>query len=411
MPGTVLTTLVDRGIYPDPDYGLNNLAIPETLNKQDYWYRVEFDAPASLKGRRVTLTFNGINYAAAAWLNGKELGSIRGAFLRGSFDVTGILAAKGKNTLAVRVSPPPHPGIPHEQSIAAGPGKNGGIMCSDGPTFFCMEGWDWIPGIRDRGTGIWQDVTLSAAGDIHFGDVQVITRVASQTQAAVTLVLPVQNASAKAVNGVVKASFGGVALTRKATLPPGESAVTLAPEEFPALNVKNPRLWWPNGYGKPELYHLKLSLADSAGRESDTKSLRFGIREISYELTLRDNAGKLDRVEFTPAGAIHQPVVDVSHAGIFQTPEGWVHSLVSGAESSAAIHPLTDTQVSPFLVIRVNGVRIAVRGGNWGIDDSRKRVSRERLEPYVRLHRDANLNMLRNWCGQSTEEALYDLAA
>src|SRR5208282_2149207 len=32
VPGTVLTTMIDRGIYPDPDYGLNNLAIPETLN-------------------------------------------------------------------------------------------------------------------------------------------------------------------------------------------------------------------------------------------------------------------------------------------------------------------------------------------------------------------------------------------
>ena len=45
VPGTVLTTMIDRGVYPDPDYGMNNLAIPESLNKQDYWYRVEFPAP------------------------------------------------------------------------------------------------------------------------------------------------------------------------------------------------------------------------------------------------------------------------------------------------------------------------------------------------------------------------------
>jgi hypothetical protein len=47
VPGTVLTTMIDRGIYPDPDYGLNNLAIPESLAHQDYWYRVEFKAPPS----------------------------------------------------------------------------------------------------------------------------------------------------------------------------------------------------------------------------------------------------------------------------------------------------------------------------------------------------------------------------
>ena len=64
---------------------------------------------------------------------------------------------------------------------------------------------------------------------------------------------------------------------------------------------------------------------------------------------------------------------------------------------------LDDTRASPYLVIKVNGVRIACRGGNWGMDDSRKRVSREHLEPFFRLHRDANLNIIRNWVGQNTD--------
>ena len=38
-----------------------------------------------------------------------------------------------------------------------------------------------------------------------------------------------------------------------------------------------------------------------------------------------------------------------------------------------------------------------------------RRVSRERLEPYFRLHHDANLNIIRNWVGQSTEEVFYAL--
>jgi hypothetical protein len=71
---------------------------------------------------------------------------------------------------------------------------------------------------------------------------------------------------------------------------------------------------------------------------------------------------------------------------------------------------LTDLKTAPYLVIRVNGVRIACKGGNWGMDDYRKRVSRERLEPFFRLHRDAHLNMIRNWMGQDTEEVFYDLA-
>ena len=82
VPGTALTTMIDRGVYPDSDYGLNNLTIPESLNKQDYWYRNEFKAPKS-GAKRFTLTFEGINYTAEVWLNGQSLGNIKGAFIRG----------------------------------------------------------------------------------------------------------------------------------------------------------------------------------------------------------------------------------------------------------------------------------------------------------------------------------------
>lgn len=42
VPGTVLTTLVDAGVYPDPYYGLNNMAIPESLCRTEWWYRDPF---------------------------------------------------------------------------------------------------------------------------------------------------------------------------------------------------------------------------------------------------------------------------------------------------------------------------------------------------------------------------------
>jgi lysophospholipase L1-like esterase len=44
------------------------------------------------------------------------------------------------------------------------------------------------------------------------------------------------------------------------------------------------------------------------------------------------------------------------------------------------------------------------------MDDWMKRVDRQRLEPYFRLHRDANVNVIRNWVGQNTEEEFFELA-
>ncbi len=430
VPGTVLTTMIDRGIYPDPDYGLNNMAIPESLSHQDYWYRVEFKTPAQSRLQRLTLTFEGVNYAAAVWLNGHELGKFTGAFIRGKFDVTSLIAASGANILAVRVSPPPHPGIAHEQSIKAGPGDNGGIQMLDGPTFAATEGWDWIPGIRDRNTGIWQDVTLTATGSVSIGDLQVVTTLPKpdRSEADIEIEVPLSNASAEAVDGDLTASFDDVKVTKHVAAAPGQSVVRLKSEEFAQLRVQHPRLWWPNGYGEPALHTLQVRFTAGATLSAQ-QQIEFGMREVSYETSLFDQAGHLRRVEVLPSRTHDEslPLINETHEGIRQiddkTPNqtpgqptqewnrhAWVHSLDPAADGSASIRTVDGGWPGTDLVIKVNGVRIAARGGNWGMDDSRKRVSIEHLEPYFRLHRDAHVNMIRDWMGQDTEENFYALA-
>ena len=415
IPGTVLTTLVDRGVYPDPDWDLNNLAIPESLNKQDYWYRVEFPTPGQLgAAKHYTLNLNGINYAADVWLNGHKLGTITGAFIRGMYDVTALLKSSGDNALAVRISPPPHSGIPQEQSITGGPGDNGGSMLLDGPTFVDTEGWDWIPAERDRDSGIWQDVTLKQTEAVELGDPQIITALPlPRTDSAdVTIEVPLENVSNAPAKTTLHASFeGGVSVTKEVTVAPGKSTVSLTPEEYKQLHVEHPRLWWPNGYGKPELYHLKLSLGDG-GAATDEKTTQFGMREVTYEESLFGVDGTMRRVEVNPtmAHGLHQTILNVTHEGTRQTPDGWASSLTAAADSSPAVKPVTNEADMTDLVIKVNGVRIAARGGNWGMEDARKRISREHLEPYFRLHQLANVDIIRDWVGQNDEPVFYDLA-
>jgi len=412
VPGTVLTTLIDRGVYPDYDHGLNNMAIPERLARQDYWYRTRFELPASQAGKRLTLTFKGINYAAQVWINGTRIGNIRGAFIRGVFDVTEVVKAGQVNVIAVRVSPPPHPGIPHEESIAAGPGENGGWIAIDGPTFAAAEGWDWIPGIRDRNTGIWQDVELRATGEIRLLDPQVLTLLPlpSTDRAEVTIVAPVFNTHTQPMDVTLSASFEGVSLNKTVRVEPGLSEVRLAPVEFRQLEIQKPRLWWPNGYGEPALYHLDLA-ARVAGRESDSRQIRFGIRHVTYEFSLFDSAGALRRVEVDVARAstLGERLIDNTHEKIKKSPMGWAASLTPAGEKSVAVRGIPDPLEYPHLTLRVNGVRILARGGNWGMDDSRKRIQKERLEPYFKLQKDANLNVIRNWMGTNTQDSFYEL--
>jgi beta-galactosidase/beta-glucuronidase len=413
VPGTVLTTLVDRGVYPDPDYGLNNAAIPESLNKQDYWYRSEFVAPAGQEGRRQQLVFKGINYAAEVWLNGEKLGELRGAFIRGQFDVTGKLKPGAANVVAVRISPPPHPGLAHEESLTAGVGENGGMQALDGPTFIASEGWDWIPSVRDRNAGLWQDVVLRSTGPVRIGDSHVVTTLpkADNSVAEVEIAVPVENLTDAPVQATVRAAFDTVAVEKTVTVTSGQAQVVSTPADFPQLSINNPKLWWPNGYGAQTLYGLRL-LASVDGKVSDQKDSRIGLRQMTYELSLMDTHGELRRVEvdYAKARQLGQDITDGSHEGIRKVTDGWATSLTKVGETSPAVRDVPDAGLTPYLVIKVNGVKIAARGGNWGTDDWRKRVSRERLEPYFRLHKDAHLNVIRNWVGQNTEDVFYDLA-
>ncbi|MEO5772669.1 MAG: LamG-like jellyroll fold domain-containing protein [Sphingomicrobium sp.] len=410
VPGTVLTTLVDRGVYPDPYYGLNNMRIPESLARQDYWYRTSFAVPPEAAGKRLKLVFNGINYASEVWVNGQRLGGTTGAFIRGQFDMVPVA---GANVIAVRVLPPPHPGIPHEQSIKGGVGENGGQLAIDGPTFVATEGWDWIPGIRDRNTGIWLPVELEATGTVQIGDPQVVTDLSlPRTDSAdIYITVPVRNPSAAAQPVTIRAAFDNIAVEKTATAAPGVTEVKFTPAEFGQLRVANPRLWWPNGYGEPALHDLTITASEGSAL-SDSKKLRFGIREVSYDLSLFDSAGRLRRVNVqTTDGSLKgQKLIDVSHTGIKQSPRGFAESLTSAGEHSAGVTNIPDVLPEPHLAIRVNGVKIAARGGSWGMDDAMKRIPREKLEPYFRLEREAHMNIVRNWMGTNTEPQFYDLA-
>lgn len=411
VPGTVLTTLVNQGVYADPYFGLNNMNIPESLSRTDWWYRCKFTVPKDIDDNQLRLLFNGINYKADIYLNGKSLGDMKGAFIRGEFNITDLVNENGENILAVHVFPPHNPGIPHEQSMIAGQGLNGGVLSTDGPTFISSIGWDWIPGIRDRNTGIWQDVRLKVGGDIIIGDPLVTTDILlpDTTQAKISIKNIIKNITSKTVNGTLTAKIENINISLPFTLAANEEKeITFTPEQFKQLNIKNPRLWWPNGYGRPELYNLELTV-QANNKVSDTKSLKFGIREMSYELMVNDNSQN-KRVLYTPNETVNKekPVFDYINRVSF-TKDNNLPTIAKDADTSG-LQPLSnDDPVGPFFAIRVNGVRIFCRGGNWGMDDGMKRVSRERLEPYIRLHKDANFNIIRNWTGETTEEDFYAL--
>jgi mannosylglycoprotein endo-beta-mannosidase len=356
VPGTVLTTLVNNKVYPEPLYGENMRKIPESLNKASYWYRASFVVPAGDKGRHVWLHFGGINYSAEVWVNGHPVGTMLGAFIRGDFDITRWTHPGKVAGLAVLVHPQPHPGLPHEHTVALGIGKNGGESAIDGPTFLSTVGWDWLMTIRDRDTGIWLPVTLDSTGPVTLED-PFITSVLSSTHASADLTIKtgLKNLSKERCDGTLVGTISGHGLDvtfqkTMSLLPSASTTVALDASSIPELHILSPSLWWPNGYGKQNLYKLSLTWKQG-GMTSDQYVTHFGIRKITYSV-----------------------------------PD------------------------SEYLTISVNDVKVMVRGGDWGLDEAMKRVSYKRLDAQFHMHALANLNMIRNWVGQSTSPAFYDLA-
>ena len=293
VPGTVLASLVEQGHLPDPVSGFGNLHIPEALSRHSWWYRRAFRLPRGFgaaggtgTGRHVWLEFDGINHQAEIWLNGTQVGQLTHPFARGAFDITTTLTG-GEQVLAVQITPMPHPGSPGDKGPSGASFLNSSEVYQDFPSYISVSGWDWMPAVRDRVSGIWNHVRLRSTGPAVLGDPRVDTslpELPGTSTAEVTIVVPVSNATASSQAVTVTAAFDGVQVSSTVTVPGGgQSDVTFSPADFPALRISNPRLWWPNGYGEPALHDLVMT-ASVGGTESDRRTRRFGMRQVDYTL-------------------------------------------------------------------------------------------------------------------------------
>jgi hypothetical protein len=274
VPGTVATSYYNAGAIPDIRYDNDQLQISESFFNGDFWYRDSFTLPESFNGRRLILDFNGINWKADIFLNGQYVGRIDGAFQRGRFDVTDITGEQ--NFLAVLIHRNAHPGIIKEQTAITAD-TNGGILGADNPTFHPSIGWDWIPTVRGRNIGIWDNVYLRAEGEVTVDDGFVTTRLA-EGDVMVTPGAVVKNLTGTAMNGWLKMSIGGIKLEKAVSLGPGEEVEVVMDETI----LPDARLWWPTGYGEQNMYDVTAEFVHN-GTTEGRLTFSTGLREMTYD--------------------------------------------------------------------------------------------------------------------------------
>ena len=393
VPGTALMSYVSAGILPDPKFDMDMMFISDTYFYSDWWYRTSFDVPADRAGQRAFINFDGINWKAKLFVNGQAVSDkkydMEGSFMRHKFDVTEFLAPAGQqNYMAIRVFPNENYGAPRTKTYAA-PGPNGGLLGADNPTFHSSIHWDWVPTIRGRNVGIYDDVWLSFSGAIRVVDPWVVTEfnklrefggtnlmsqiyqlecfddpVYDLSVALTTFKTEVKNTTDAAVNATVSGVYmpGDIHFSRSVLIPAGTTVEVDIPVE-----IQNPDIWWPNGYGDQPLYTADVRVT-VGGSVRDRYTFRFGVRKL----------------EFTYTGSTEL----YTQMGNLDSREGF------------------DTALNVWC----NGVRIYKRGGNWGMDCSNVNLRFEDYRVRMRLHAEQNFTMIRNWVGMTMKREFYEAA-
>ncbi|MBK8884912.1 MAG: hypothetical protein IPN67_21945 [Bacteroidales bacterium] len=268
IPGTVLGSLATRKVVDDPYFGINMQKVDTSQFKQPWWFRKSFDLSAGDIGKKISLRFNGINYRADLYVNGKLVAgkdTFAGTFRMFTFDISSFVT-EGKNTLALKI-----------WQHANGEYSIGFV--------------DWNPLPIDRNMGIFREVFLEVNDGIKIRSPFVYSKVNKETLKDADLFIQSEiiNSSGEAVKGTLKVDYELGVISKEIEVKPGETLTcSFSPEEFPGLSVKDVNLWWPNGMGKPSLYTIKVEFL-KGNKVSDIEERKYGIREVNSYLDAKKN--------------------------------------------------------------------------------------------------------------------------
>ncbi|WP_338492994.1 glycoside hydrolase family 2 protein [Streptomyces sp. SJL17-4] len=335
VPGCVHTDLLAAGVIPDPFLGQNETDIA-WVGRRAWSYTREL-ATGNGGHERSELVFEGLDTAAEVLLDGVPLGSTRNMHRVHRFDVTGRAG-----TLEVRFDS----AYEEAERVRALTGDRPNVY----PEPFqyirkmaCSFGWDWGPTVVTA--GMWRPVRIEHWSTARLAEVRPLVTVDGATGRVELRIRTTRTESSR-----------GRPLTLRATVA-GATAETSyeGTETVLRLDVPEPELWWPRGYGPQPLYGLDVELLDEDGAPLDSWSRRIGFRTVTV-----DRAADAHGTGFT------------------------------------------------FVV---NGVRIFARGVNWIPDDVLpSRVTPERYRTRLTQAAEANIDLVRIWGGGIYEDdAFYDV--
>ena len=264
VPGSVHHDLWQAGLIADP-YREQNTLLSEWVSARTWIYRKRFSVDETLRGRRVQLCFEGVDYEASFYLNGEPLGHHCSMFTPAHFDVGHLLNYRAENILAVVLQP-----APHEQPQV---GRSSLVRTHKTRMNYW---WDFCP--RLVHLGLWDDVTLNVTGPVRIENVFVRPQLNEDfSQATVEVSVTLSGVSDQMITLEIAIDDTTIHQETRHLMPAGSGSFSAR------LELQHPELWWPNGYGEQRLYDLDLRvIVDPDGETSDCQCVSFGVRQVAF---------------------------------------------------------------------------------------------------------------------------------
>ncbi|NBJ94069.1 beta-mannosidase [Parablautia muri] len=278
IPGSVYGALLEKELIPDPFYRDNELKVLP-LMENDFCYTTDFEVTDKMLGcDALLLRFDGIDTLADVYVNNVQIGCAYNMHRIWEFNLLELDSIReGDNQLKVVLHSPTKYIREENEKVAVQGSQDAMVGFPHLRKAHCMFGWDWGPRLPDA--GIFRDVTLLGVKKSRLDSVY-ITQIHEEEGVTLDFDIALELFSHKE-SGL--ASDGG-RIQIAVTAPDGQ---VMTVEDGPGeeqdykLVVKNPKLWWPNGYGEQPLYQVKVSLLDEDGSELDVWERKIGLRTMT----------------------------------------------------------------------------------------------------------------------------------
>jgi beta-mannosidase len=310
VPGNVELDLGRAGELPEDLFYANNIYLVKKYEGYEWWYEKRFTAPMLNAGQKMKLVFYGVDCIAKYWLNGQTIGRTENMFLRHEFDITNIVKPKEENVIHVRLSSP----------VEAALNKTYNPLMLATQT--CMDslwirkaahsyGWDIMP--RVLSAGLWRPVEIVIYQEPCIEELYFYTVSVSEKKARLGIYyrIAAQLEDFYGSSIEIAGKCGDSTFTSSAKLKFVRGTIF--------ADIEKPRLWWPAGYGAPDLYQITAALLKK-GEVADRRINMIGVRTVELlrtELTSSENPGeflfKINGVPVMAKGSNHVPL-DVFHS-------------------------------------------------------------------------------------------------